>query len=157
MPAKYTPEQRIAAFWDKVDKSAGDDACWIWTANLSDGYGRVNWKGRMTLAHRVSWELEYGAPPSDLYVLHQCDNRKCCNVRHLFLGTHDDNSADMVAKGRGNAPRGESNPMCKVTDAQVAEIRQRYSAGGIRQKDLGKEYGLSQAQVGKITQRIWRK
>lgn len=88
-------------FWLHVDKS-GD--CWLWTgATDHNGYGKVDYRTplRRTLgAHRISWMLRYGDIPNGLKVLHKCDNPKCVNPDHLFLGTHQDNMDDMVAKGR---------------------------------------------------------
>jgi len=90
-------------FWDKVDKS---DGCWLWTAALNpDGYGRFVVQmspQKVRGAHRVAWELMNGAIPNGLSVLHQCDTPACVNPEHLFLGTQQDNVADMVAKGRWN-------------------------------------------------------
>jgi hypothetical protein len=92
-------------FREKVDSSAGPDACWPWTAAI---HGRRNSKyGSFSIsptniqqAHRVAWELAKGPIPDDMNVLHSCDNGLCCNPKHLFLGSQADNVHDMVAKGR---------------------------------------------------------
>ena len=78
--------------------------CWLWTgATVPFGYGRIN-GGRtgvgVLLAHRASWEIYRGPVPEELCVLHRCDIPQCVNPDHLFLGTHADNVADKIAKGR---------------------------------------------------------
>lgn len=89
-------------FWPKVDKSAGPDACWIWTASRTAfGYGRILVSPKyVTHAQRVAYELCIGPIPAGLIVRHKCDNPPCCNPAHLELGTNADNSRDMVARGR---------------------------------------------------------
>src|SRR5690606_10401012 len=97
---KYTAEQRIVAFWAKVDKSGGDDACWIWKGGTNKrGYGRFR-STKIIPAHKFSYELAFGTIRSDLFVLHKCDNPRCVNPRHLFTGTHLDNMEDRQKKGR---------------------------------------------------------
>lgn len=148
---KYTPEQR---FWNKVDRSGGDDACWIWTARARfAGYGQIWWHGHVERAHRVAYELGRGPIPDGLFVLHSCDNPPCCNPAHLFLGTSKDNSDDMIQKGRDLHFRGEQHGRCKLTDAQVAEIRERYAAGGVTQIQLGAEFGVAHSQISRIVTR----
>lgn len=92
-------------FWSKVDQS-GD--CWEWTAAANrQGYGKFKARSYVLVpAHRHSWELANGPIPAGMYVCHRCDNPRCVRPDHLFLGTHQDNVTDMMAKGRHRYERG---------------------------------------------------
>lgn len=89
-------------FWPKVEKS--DDGCWTWQAARDrKGYGKIGAPGRAgwLFAHRVSYEIATGITLTpDVLVLHRCDNPPCVRPDHLFLGTHADNVADKIRKGR---------------------------------------------------------
>jgi hypothetical protein len=88
-------------FWSKVDKSGGGNTCWAWlAATTRGGYGNFSIDGKPRRAHRVVWEIVNGKIPDGLDCLHTCDNPPCVNPAHLFLGTKNDNMADMRAKGR---------------------------------------------------------
>lgn len=98
--------------------------CVLWIAGLDAyGYGHFHWRGDEFKAHRVNWELEKGPIPIGLYVLHKCDVRSCININHLFLGTHDDNMADMSAKGRSAKPIGELAHAAKLSAEDIVSIR----------------------------------
>lgn len=162
-PEHYQTEKpRIPAedrFWPKVAK--GDpDTCWEWTAArdpLGYGFFRMEPGEPMWRAHRVAWHLTNGAIPDGMLICHRCDNPPCCNPAHMFLGTNADNCADRVAKNRSSRKVthfGEASPKAKLTAAQVAEIRERYAAGGVTQRELGEEFGVGQTQVGRIVRGV---
>jgi hypothetical protein len=133
-----------------VNPSTG---CYEWNGACNGkGYGRVCIDGRLFYAHRVSYAVAFGAIPSGMLVCHKCDNTRCVNPKHLFLGTPADNSADMVRKGRARpgVTRGERHWKSRLTAGQVAEIRAEYAGGGVRQVDLASRYGIAQAYVSEI-------
>jgi hypothetical protein len=110
---KYKKEF-VERFWKKVDKRGNGD-CWEWTASIqSKGYGCISVEGKIKLAHRVAYEIASDEEvPDGMMVLHRCDNRRCVNPSHLFLGSNQDNVDDMVKKDR--QARGEKNGRSKLT------------------------------------------
>lgn len=136
-------------FWEKVDKT-GD--CWLWTAGTTIyGYGVIGvGPHKVGHAHRISYEWAYGRIPNGLHVCHRCDVPACVRPAHLFLGTAQDNLADMARKGR--SAHGSKNPNARLTEAGVAEIRRRYAAGGVLQRELADEFGVSRSTVTTICQ-----
>jgi len=134
----------VVWFWSKVDKSAGDDACWPWTSSIGrKGYGRARLGGGHTKsAHVLAWILLNGELPANKpWGLHRCDNPPCCNPKHVFAGTSLDNVTDRHAKGRDargdrngtrlypGLHRGERNGRAKITADTVHEVRRRFAAG----------------------------
>ena len=143
-------------FWAKVRKGEGD-GCWVWTASIrSDGYGRLRVGGTTKLTHRVSWELNCGALPDGLCVLHRCDNPPCVNPDHLFLGTHQDNIRDRDQKGRNGHCLGQKHGRSKLKTEDVMRMRRIFSTGKIEQKTLAQFFGVSDATVSFIiTRKRW--
>src|SRR6185369_9847989 len=94
---EWTLAQRIANY-TKVDPLSG---CHIWQGAIQgNGYGRLAFRGQNTVAHRLAWIARHGAIPKDKEVCHRCDERRCCNTDHMFLGSHSENMADLKAKNR---------------------------------------------------------
>ncbi len=165
-------------FWERVNKDGPVPshqphlgACWLWTDRCSPrGYGEFVVAGRTMRAHRYSYERAYGAIPPHLIVCHHCDVPGCVRPSHLFLGTHADNAADRSRKGRtaqGDrnglrlhpecAARGEKHHLAKLSAQNVRDIRASYAAGGMSQKRLARQYGVSKHTVYTIVHgETWR-
>lgn len=179
-------ERVVHRFWRRVDRSAGDDGCWVWRGGKDDkGYGRLIIRGKNLLAHRVAEAITNGAIPGDVIVCHRCDNPICVNPSHLWRGSHADNMTDKVKKGRQFRPVGDRNGMRtkperrptgdrapirryperyaqyheslkRISDEDVANIRARHAAGGIGQRSLAREYGVSPSLINRIVKGTYR-
>lgn len=154
----------LKRFWDKVKKG---DSCWEWQAAQDGfGYGRFGFRGCNQRAHRVSWILHFGSVPIGLCVLHKCDNPRCVNPEHLYLGTKKDNARDRERRERGNHAsgsrhgchthlgmrRGSRNGRAKLDPKKVRSIRKKYE-GGVRKIDLARLYDVSDAVINSVVQR----
>lgn len=91
--------------------------------NRSKYYGQVTRGGRRYAAHRLAYEDANGPIPPLMEVCHHCDNPPCIELTHLFLGTHAENVADMIRKGRGQRGHG------KLTVSAIAEAVARVERG----------------------------
>lgn len=128
----------------------GPGECWEYLgAVFSNGYGRLKFgRDERFLAHRIAWALEHNREPGELLVCHSCDNRRCCNPAHLFLGTALDNTRDMAAKGRRAKQSGPRNRRRgpKLTAEDAAQIR----SSSIDSAMIAKTFGISLAHARRI-------
>lgn len=114
--------------------------CWEFSGNITKkGYGAFVHKGVTVSAHRISWLLFNGGGFTALNVLHKCDNRKCFNPEHLFLGTIQENNQDRDKKNRQS--KGESHPKSKLSIEDVKEIKVLISKG-TKISHIAKKYGV---------------
>lgn len=136
------PIGQSESFWDRV-AIRGPDECWLFKgADSGDGYGVVKLNGKTVAVHR----LVIYARPGEV-VLHKCDNPRCCNPRHLTIGTHQANVADRVAKGRTAC--GTKNGRAKLNEEQVESIYRKLREGSSFAA-LAREFGVDQAIIRKI-------
>lgn len=129
-----------------------NSGCWLWSGALTQtGYGQLmetkNGCHAQHRAHRLSYRLHRGPIPDGMFVCHRCDVPACVNPDHLFLGTHRDNMADMVKKGR-HPRNGLPTSTRRLTPEAVASIRSREKTSAA----YGAEFGVSAAHI----RNIWR-
>lgn len=143
---QLTPE------WVESKTMVSDRGCWEWIGPFrSDGYGNASVKNKSISAHRASWVAHFGSIPEGLCVLHKCDNRKCINPDHLFLGTYQDNQDDCTRKGRNGNKWKHSRPVFShLTADQVTEIHRLYHVEHVLQREIGARFGLTQTGVHRI-------
>lgn len=149
-------EKDLKRFWKKVDVQGLDD-CWEWQASQASGYGVFGFRKRRFPSHRFSYLVSHG-DIGELHVLHSCDNPLCCNPKHLFLGSHQENMTDRNKKGRasGGSLKGEESPNAKFTNNIVLKMRELY-ANGIKQDAIARKFNTSQTVVsGIVSRKYWK-
>lgn len=120
--------------------------CFIWLGSIkkNNSYGCFRIKRKTKLAHRVSWEIANGKIPKGMNVLHSCDTPSCINPDHLFLGTQQENIADMKKKNR--CANGEKLPQSKLTTEDIKAIRISNLSG----RELSKLFNVSEGNISMI-------
>lgn len=136
-------------FWSKV-QIGSEDECWEWQASKDGcGYGKLAVKDtRWDRAHRISYRIHFGEIPAGQCVCHSCDNRACCNPKHLWLGTHLENMEDMTLKKRAWGT--------KLNESDVRSIRDM-SDKGYSYPQISSIFNVSVVQIYRIVKRInWK-
>jgi hypothetical protein len=155
MGKKSTPE----SFWARVSGSRSErNGCWNWTGSTNNtGYGTLVYHGRAATAHRVAAFLlglvdDIAAPKNRKgvgFVLHQCDNKLCCNPKHMRIGTYAQNQLEAYGRKRRAAHKGTAHTNAKHTPKSIALIKDMY-AHGVSQEAIAKLLQVSQTCVSKI-------
>lgn len=153
MPVPKLEGNDLARFVEKIRITP---ICWEWTSAESDGgYGVFLYQGRNHTASRLAYALFKGSVTDGFCVCHSCDNRKCVNPAHLFLGTHAENNADKAIKGR--ATRGTAVWRSRLNDDIVRQIRTWIKDPGQTSQSIAARLGVSNSCIDHvISGRSWR-
>ena len=145
-------------FWANVNKDT-PNGCWMWISGISK-YGSLSIKRKKILVHRFSYELHHplSSPIVDIpyVVCHKCDNTRCVNPNHLWLGTQKNNVHDSINKGRFiNPPHkiGDNHASSILKAEQVLEIRELWATGHYKLIELAKTYNVSASCIKGIVYR----
>lgn len=101
------------------------------------GYAQIRAFGKQESGSRIIWRLIKGEIPEGMCVLHKCDNRKCINPEHLFLGTPQDNMVDKVNKGR------QFHKLNQIQKLEILTLIQK----GIQYRKIAKIYSVSPMSI----------
>lgn len=132
-------EDKVISIVERLDKYTlkTERGCWWWFGNIwkDNGYGRLTVNGKSVGAHRLSYESRVGSIPKGKLVCHKCDNPICVNPEHLIVGTHKDNTQDILKRGRWGRgfirpnQRGEKRRNAKLNEQSVLKIRSLFDSG----------------------------
>ena len=154
-----TEEERTLHIRDYYEKNVirNETGCWDWKKKCkTDKYVRMNYcRNQPKLsAHIYSWIIHNGQIPPGMLVCHKCDNGRCTNPEHLFLGSHRENVNDMIAKYRHC--HGESHGCSKLTSEQVKQIKELCKSN-VSSVKIAKEFNVSKTSVLRIKNSVtWK-
>lgn len=157
-------DKTLDRFWSKVGITAHPDRCWEWLGGTYKEYGHFSityapQKDIPVRANRIMYYLHYGIHPENKIVCHRCDNPKCVNPSHLFLGTNKDNTQDMIKKGRKFITRGTDKECTwvKLTKEKVIELREMSKHSDFNYTHIAKEMGLDTKTVWNAINKVsWK-
>lgn len=138
--------------WVMANSVVMTNGCRLWTGSFtSRRYASIRVNGTRPLMHRFVFERIHGRIPEGLCVCHRCDNTRCVEPTHLFLGSHQDNMTDRNTKKRHC--RGSRSPVAKLTDQQIQEILSSINSN----RFLAARYGVHRAHISRIRSgKRWR-
>ena len=146
--SRYAPRHATVqdAFLAHLPAVTDAEACLEWQGAVgSHGYGELVYRQEKRSAHRLAWEFRHGPVADGKHVLHTCDNKRCCNPGHLFVGADRENVDDKVAKRRHRF--GEGVPSAKLKISQVRRVKaDRISTAA----SLARRYGVSASTIYRI-------
>ena len=128
----------------EVDKNG----CWncISHRKNEDGYPKIKINNKYISVHRYIYEKNFGKIPKGLLIRHRCDNPACINIKHLKIGTQQDNMNDKVERHRQSKLKGELHGRSKLTQNQIIKIRKDVRS----QRTISEEYGVSHQHISLI-------
>lgn len=147
-------EKRDRLFWKKVTKLS-PDGCWLWKTTKAR-YGYFYCGNAIRRVNRIAFALLCGDIPEDYEVCHTCDNTKCVQPQHLFVGTRDDNMGDMATKGRSADKAGLLNGRRVLSPDDVMSIVAIFDRVQPTKAALAELFGVTEVNIhGILTGRIW--
>lgn len=142
-------EKDKARFWVKIQRGRANK-CWEWKAGTDEcGYGKFRLLRSSYTAHRIVYQLTHGVIPEGMCVCHKCDNPPCCNPKHLWLGTFEENMLDKHRKKRGRCLRGELHYKARLSEKKVKVIRVLLKRG-VSIVEIARRFGVGKSTIGCI-------
>lgn len=144
---KYSPEDWIQSLSSRLKKGGTRDGnCFLWNgAKNLKGYGCIRYGKKTLFTHRAAWLVHYGSLPEKL-CLHTCDRPSCYEISHLWEGTANDNTQDMLSKGREHGPKnpkyGSEHPNALITENDAKNIASLLSKG-LNCVEISKQLNIS--------------
>ena len=115
------------------------------------------WQRKVYKAHRAIYEIMHGLIPQGKIICHKCNNKLCVRPDHLYVGTHADNTSDVIKSGSMKVHVGEDAYNSKLTESDIRSIRLQYATSKAGYGTIAKQYGVSRSTIkGIIVGKAWK-